>query len=243
MPASAEFRLSVTRALGDQLGQALDALEPGPFTPAFINSLAHRPGVYQLYVDGVLAYVGKADKSLPQRLRKHHYKISGRLGIGNVECICLYVDEDLHAVAPEKILIKRYKSEGTAAWNFNGFGMNDPGKERDTTVFEDKHFDSIYPVNLDWCCEDIAAGHYTAASLLKLLKGALPYLFRYQAADFHADITLNVPMSTPTADELFTLLGTAIAAHDARWQITALPGYVVMYPKKGLFPSARRTYP
>lgn len=242
MPHAGEFRLSITRALGDQLAEALSWLTPEPLEQTQLNRLLPRPGVYQLYEDTQLVYVGKADTSLPDRLMKHHRKIEARLNVGAMGFTCIYVDEDLHAVAPERLLINRYRSGGGLPWNGNGFGSNDPGRNRDETVFESTHFDSLHPANLDWICEDIEPGVYAAAELLRTVKAALPYVFRYQSADFHHDIQVTLRDVTPTADELFTLLGGAVAAEDDRWQITALPGYVIMYPRSGPYPSAQRIY-
>lgn len=243
MPSSGQFRLSITRALGDQLAEELVKLKPDPLDREHLDLLESRPGVYQLYEDGVLVYVGKADTSLPQRLAKHHAKIAGRLNLGDIGFTCLYVDEDLHAVAPERLLIHRYKDEGLAAWNFNGFGSNDPGRNRDETVFEESHFDSQHPANLDIRCVDIPAGGYQADELLKRLKQSLPYVFRYQTAAFHQELHIEVVEDEPTADHLFASLGHAIAKADGRWRIAALPGYVVMYAKPGPYPSARKIYP
>lgn len=244
MPATAEFRLSITRALADQLERSLATLSPQPLTRDNIDALPPRAGVYQLYLGDDVVYIGKAESSLPVRLRKHFTKISGRKNIDPTEVgfTCLFVDEDLSAVAPERTLIDRYKAAGLAPWNFNGFGSNDPGQNRDTTVFEKDHFDVRFPAGLDWVCQDIPAGSYVASDLLKRVKKSLPYLFRYQRATFHDRLNVTVPHEAPTADELFTVLGAAIAAYDPKWQIVALPGYVIMYPKNGPFPSARKIY-
>jgi Eco29kI restriction endonuclease len=243
MPESDEFRLSMTRALADQLATGLDNLTPAPLDMRRIGHLQDRPGIYQLYQDGLLVYVGKAELSLPGRLTKHYRKLSGRENVGAMTFACLYVDEDLHAVAPERLLITRYVGAGLAPWNNSGFGNNDPGKERDTTGVKDDHFDALHPARLDWPCETIGAGAYNLAQLLVYLKADLPYTFRYQRASFHADLTINVPRGPLTADELFTLIGSTVAEFDERWQITALIGYVIMYPSHGPYPQARRVYP
>ena len=240
-----EFRLSITRALGDQLATALNELSPAPLDWTHIKALARRPGVYQLYEDDSFVYVGKADSSLQDRLAEHLTKISGRLEVGAMTFCCLYVEEDLHAVAPERLLIARYKGGGQVAWNNNGFGNNDPGKERDTTDFSKKpdHFDVLHPANLDWLCDDITPGSYSVAELLQALKDALPYVFRYQRSVFHKEILTRVTPGTNTADQLFRLVATAVSDVEPDWQITALPGYVIFYPRKGPYPSARRVYP
>lgn len=244
MSASAEFRLSITRALADQLATSIASLSPEPLTQPTLATLPHRAGVYQLYLEDRMVYVGKADPSLPKRLTRHYWKLSGRenVDIANVGYTCLFVDEDLHAVAPERLLIDRYRARGEAPWNFNGFGSNDPGQQRDTTTFDSDHFDVLFPASLDWQCPEISAGEYPASDLLAKVKNCLPYIFRYQVASFHSNTFVTVPYDAPTADELFTILGQAIASHDPEWQIVALPGYVIMYPKNGPFPSARKSY-
>src|SRR5690606_35072949 len=65
----AEFKLSITKALGDQLAAALEELSPAPLTEENINSLPRHKGVYQLYRHGEPVYIGKADVTLGQRLR------------------------------------------------------------------------------------------------------------------------------------------------------------------------------
>ena len=81
MPSSAEFRLSITRALEDQLAAALKTLSPDPLTAEGLGELEARGGVYQLYHRGTFVYVGKAEQSLPGRLGDHLRKISGRMNI------------------------------------------------------------------------------------------------------------------------------------------------------------------
>jgi len=172
MSASAEFRLSITRALADQLVTSLASLSPESLTQSALEALPHRAGVYQLYLADKMVYVGKADPSLPKRLTKHFWKLSGRenVDIADTGFTCLFVDEDLHAVAPERLLIDRFKADGKAPWNFNGFGNNDPGQQRDTTMFDSEHFDMIFPAGLDWCCREIVAGEYSASNLLSQVK-------------------------------------------------------------------------
>lgn len=243
MSSSGQFRLSITRALGDQLAEGLAQLEADPLDLDHVTELENRPGVYQLYEDGLLVYIGKADKSLQQRLLQHHDKIAGRLNVGAMSFTCLYVDEDLHAVMPEQILIRRYKSENLASWNFNGFGSNDPGRHRDKTIFEESHFDVQHPANLNIACVDVSAGTYAVDELLKKIKGSLPYVFRYESDALHGEVQVKVVQDAPSADTLFEHVGRAVASIDPRWQITALPGYVIMYPSRASYPSARKIYP
>jgi hypothetical protein len=128
MAASGEFKLSISRALTDQLREHLAELTPEPLTPENLAALEKRQGIYQLYIGGELVYVGSAATTLPARLAQHMRKIAGRqnISINAVGFTCLYVDEDLTVLAPEDRLIKVFKDEGGSPWNFNGFGNKDP---------------------------------------------------------------------------------------------------------------------
>ncbi len=248
MNQSADFRLSITKALGDQLAAALTKLTPAPLAVGNIHKLAPRSGVYQLHYLDELIYIGKAERPLPERLEQHRRKISGRanIDVSDVRFVCLYVDEDFHAVAPEKLLIRDHTGRGEASWNNNGFGNNDPGRQRDATIVKPGHFDALYPVHLELVC-DIQPGHYTGAQLAGELKEKLPYLFRYDESPALASIRVDVPTAPMTAHELFTLLGEAVAripTKGARWQIVALPGRIIMYRDSGThYASALYAYP
>lgn len=245
--ATAEFKLSITRALADQLADTLDGLTPAALDQDTLRSeVADRAGVYQLYLEGERVYVGKAAKSLRKRLLQHWRKLSGRTGIdmAGMAYVCVYVDEDLDAAAPEKLLIKKYRADGEVPWNTNGFGNKDPGKERDTTVIEENHFDALYPINLDFEV-DLGDGLLRTfegvpmPELLKRVKKILPYNFRYgtSKADTRQYVDLMVPAPTVPvpARELFALITEFLPEG---WQVTALPGYVIAYPEKKIYRSA-----
>ncbi|MEU6913162.1 Eco29kI family restriction endonuclease [Streptomyces olindensis] len=243
----AEFKLSITKALGDQLADALDNLTPAQLTMENIQSLRPLPGVYQLYHGEKLVYVGKADRSLPRRIEKHFRKISGRTNIDITEMsfTCLYVDEDFGAVAPERLLINKHRGQGEVPWNYNGFGNNDPGKRRDTTVVDHEHFDRTYPIDLEFRLSELLSlepamdGTVTLASLLTATKAALPYVFRYESSSIFEEVRVPHPNDGVTADEILRITASHLPSH---WQITALPGYVIMYGKREPYPSAIRYY-
>jgi Eco29kI restriction endonuclease len=211
-----DFRLSITKALGDQLASALSRLGRTPLAEASLALLDERPGVYQLYVDKVVdgqwkevfVYVGKADKSLPGRLRNHLHKLSGRQNINlrDVKFSCLYVEEDFSALAPEQLLISHHKELGGVPWNNNGFGIRDPGRQRDNTVLKRTHFDMLYPIDLDRPVEGLTAGETTLHELLKAVKPGLPYVFRYAEPPRSKQITVRVPTGAVTANAAFRLL-------------------------------------
>jgi Eco29kI restriction endonuclease len=247
--ASAEFKLSITRALADQLLEKLRSLDPAPLTSDNLAALQPRPGVYELFLDGAeggeeRVYVGKASKDLPSRLNKHRRKLSGRarISLTKVRFQCLYVDEDLEAAAPEKMLINRYRAAGIVPWNTNGFGNNDPGRKRDRTLVKAKHFDALYPANLDLIVDSdaLGPGNYPVEQYLKAVKTALPFNLRYEEkSERSKDYTrheIEVPARPLTVRELISI---AIDALPAGWQATALPGYVILYHEAAEYESAR----
>ncbi|MFD9109160.1 Eco29kI family restriction endonuclease [Streptomyces bottropensis] len=223
-----DFRLSITKALGDQLAQALTHLGRAPLAEQYLASLDERPGVYQLYLHGEFVYVGKADKSLPSRLANHLRKLSGwrNVDLRDVSFSCLYVDEDFSALAPEQLLISHHKEMGNIPWNNNGFGNKDPGRQRDSTVLKKNHFDVVYPIDLDRPVEGLQPGKITLSAFLKALKNGLPYNFRYIEPPRSKATFLTVPQAGLSADEAFRLVSEALPE---AWQIAALMGYVIMY--------------
>ncbi|MFD4433954.1 GIY-YIG nuclease family protein [Nocardia sp. NPDC058497] len=238
-----DFRLSITKALGDQLAAALATLVAIPLTEENLNEgVDERPGVYQLYLDGEFVYVGKADKSLRDRLGQHLRKISGRrdIPLTRVTFSCLYVAEDFSALAPEQLLISHYKGKGGVPWNNNGFGNKDPGRQRDTTVLKEKHFDVAFPINLDVPVPGIEAGETTVGAFLGALKAGLPFVFRYEKLPSRlSGEVLDVDRADLTSDEAFRLVSATLPAD---WQITALRGYVIMYKETQEYRSAWRYY-
>ncbi|MCP3170192.1 GIY-YIG nuclease family protein [Myxococcus qinghaiensis] len=246
-----DFKLSITKALADQLAEKLDIndgpLRRAPLTKENIDSLEPRPGVYLLFHNGQRVYVGKAQKSLPSRLLNHRKKLSGRKNISleEISFICLYVDEDLDAAAPERLLIKKYRQTGESAangvpWNTNGFGNKDPGKNRDTSEVASNHFDAQYPINLAFRVQGLELGDTTLAEYLSQLKTNLPYNLRFEkkgSAKQAYKARVHVTQTMPTAQEAIDL---AIQALPEQWQVTALPGYLILYPnpKQISYPSA-----
>lgn len=246
MPPTRHFTFDLTGALAEQLASEIPELHPESLTPYNLTQVEETPGVYQLYWHGELVYIGKADKSLRSRLHDHYRKISGRqnIRVEDVSFTGLYLEGTWIPVGPEQMLIKRYGAE--PIWNTNGFGINDPGKERDTTRFRDSHFDVQFPADLDWRLSWLQPGTYTVRDLIMLAKRELPYLFRFQDKyarhPDYANSYVTIPEGEAiTADDLFAAIAKALPRG---WQITALPGYVIMY-KNYLtrYQSQRRVYP
>lgn len=237
----ADFKLSITKALANQLADALATLTPQPLTLENIEALHPRPGVYELYLQGDRVYVGKAKSSLPERLSQHRRKLSGRqkIAVADLSFKCLYVDEDLDSASPERMLIAMYSASGTSPWNNNGFGNKDPGRNRDRTELKAKHFDAHYPISLD---VEFALVHEDTElrvdQLVDRLKASLPYNLRRDKKTHIAELRASVakvPAGRHTARQLLSLV---VAALPPGWQATALPGYVILYREEADYPSA-----
>ena len=237
--ASAEFKLSITKALADQLSDTLAPLQPAKLTVSALSHLQTRPGIYELFLNERRVYVGKASQSLPERLSQHSRKISGRSGINieDMSFVAVYVDEDLDAAAPEKLLIKKYTAAEDVPWNTNGFGNKDPGRNRDKSMVKAGHFDALYPIDLDIAMR-IQPGVVTLDKLLKEIKSCLPYTFRFPQkgmAQTYKAITATIEQNTMSVRDLMPMLVTRLPT---QWQATALPGYVILYKESTDYESA-----
>lgn len=236
MAATADFELSVTRALSHQLSAALATLTPVPLTESELGAIQNKAGVYVLRLDGQVVYIGKSSRSLRQRLGNHHRKLSGRrnLSLDRVTFSGLYMKEDLDAVAPETLLIKDVRPP----WNFNGFGNKDPGKQRDKTVVRREHFDAMFPINLDAAVTDPLGT--TLEDFLVALKRALPFNLRYtqDAPDRQVLQATKPPIVQPgaTVREVFS---GVVGSLPIGWQLTALPGYAILYAVNETYSSAQ----
>lgn len=227
------FSLSFTKALRDQLIQKLDMLTPAALCPENLAEVAKLGGVYQLFHDSELVYVGKSTKNLNNRLLRHYRKIGGRQGglTGSVSFKCVYVDEDLDAVAPEKMLIDLFRKRGLAKWNANGFGSNDPGRQRDHSRVEDTHFDAQYPIDLDSLVKlERLPNSPTVFDIFNELKSELPFVFRF---DSKASKQLRNSVNKVQGEVERTVrdwLDLASSEAPSHWATVALPGYVISYP-------------
>ena len=174
------FEIDLVSALSSQLVGAFEGLDAAPLTDQKLGALPPGQGVYQLYHEGSLVYVGKADR-LRGRLAQHHQKITGRrkIDVNDVTFKCLFVHRNWAALAPEHSLIRHYKSAATGecSWNGSAFGSHDPGRNRETTNKPTQGFDVLYPIKDDWTCDWIEAGEHRGRDLLLSFKDGLPYLY------------------------------------------------------------------
>jgi hypothetical protein len=235
----AHFEIDLVTALAEQLVAAFAKLEEGTLTLEHINEVPHAQGVYHLFREGTLVYVGKDEDDLRKRLTEHREKIAGRrnIDVGEMGFKCLTLHKNWAALAPEASLIKHYQTQpNICEWNGNGFGSHDPGRNRETTNQHQEGFDSIFEIRDDWPCKGIKAGRYNARELLILLKTELPFLLRYQTKARHYraghedydDVTVEVPHDEMPAIELLKL----VTQHLPGWQATRFPSYMILYKEK-----------
>lgn len=118
--------------------QVVEKLEASPLLPLSRTVGPQASGVYALYFEGELVYVGKASRgttksrrTLRARLAEHCGKLGGRQNISVDAVACRYLTfvSEWWVFAAEFALITHYRPE----WNESGFGSKTPGKGRPGT--------------------------------------------------------------------------------------------------------------
>lgn len=244
------FHLGITTEQGAYLSRTLDKQVPVPLTELELRKLTPRPGILQLVrrragEPDERMHVGKADRSLPQRLDATRRKILGRKNISPEEIYFTYayIEDDMSFVAPERLVIKHLVDElgVELPWNFNGFSNKDTGRSRDRTVLKPEHFDMIHPIDLDWSLG--REGHRqisTQSDFINYIKLRLPYDFRGQLNPEYSEMEFfDDAAGSLTADSAFRLLALNLGGG---WQISALKGRVILYEENVRYPNAIRYY-
>ena len=134
------FTFDVDRAYEDQL---VAVLEASPTHPIGAPQTPQNFGVYVLYWDGAMVYVGQA-RNLRNRLCDHQRKIQGRQGIDVADVTCKYLTiARLWEVArAEDVLITRFEPE----WNgIPGFSSHAPGRGRPGMAGYVNQWDQRFP--------------------------------------------------------------------------------------------------
>lgn len=254
IPGYDEFEFDLPKALLKRLIDALDEVAPTPLTAEALADLPEVQGVYQLFLkrgdrlDRV--YIGKTDSEagLKRRLSKHARKVRDRVGLDPdtvyFKALRVFV---FTAIDLETQLIKHYGGVKAVEWNGSGFGANDPGRERDTTKYKATHFDARFPIDVDRPLTPDFPREGSAASLLKALKRATPYLIRFQTISQHSrtahpDLE-NTPVVLSDADleSAATMIAGVVRSLPVGWHATMLPSHVIIYRDDDRkFPSGRR---
>lgn len=122
------FEFDLDRGIQEQVIEKLEAsprlaLSEGVGPPA--------GGIYALYYQDRLVYVGRVKGNLRGRLSTHRRKIEGRqnITVDDMQCRYLTFSGEWWTYAAELAVIAHYTPE----WNDTGFGSNVPGRGRPGT--------------------------------------------------------------------------------------------------------------
>jgi hypothetical protein len=241
-----EFDFDLAGAVQEQLLKAFNVLPIGPLSEELTSELRVRHGVYQLFLHGVLVYIGKA-KSLKARLRRHRFRLGGRknLNLADVGFKCLYVHKNWTPMTHEEALIRLYQREGSQLWNGMGFGSNDPGRNREQTNQPPEGFHRQFPINSDLPCDFLEPGTWKVRDLLRHLKGELPFLLRYEGhtRGGHADFVKKKVAIAASGRPLSEVLTDVARALPRGWQLTIFPSHVILYKESRAYDHGEVLWP
>jgi hypothetical protein len=230
-----EFEFDLPGALLDHLVRALDGMETAPLDVGSLADVPEAQGVYQLFLDGELVYIGKTDAEagLFRRLTRHSRKTHHRIGLSpsqvSFKAVRIFV---FTAIDLETQLIRHYTGKAGTSWNVSGFGSNDPGRERDKS--KPGKFDSAFPLDLDRPLNINLVGTRSAAEVIRLLNGSLPYTLRVESQAKgsrkpHRDLQDTLVTMTAVSNTARTALAELIAQLPSGWQGTALSAAIILY--------------
>ncbi len=235
------FEFDLATPFFEQVLRCFDLLGTAPLDQTHLVNLEPSQGVYGLYREATLVYVGKAEDPLPTRLGDHRFKIEGRQNISPAEMRfkAVYLAKTWVPLAPETRLIRHFQAKDLCEWNGNGFGPHDPGRNRERTNKPPEGFDAQYPIKADWPCTAISAGQYEANDLLQRVKSLLPFCFRYETdtpgGGWRRGSTKyngkQIDVSNPgmPAAELVKLIARTLGP---TWQATLFPSYIILYEER-----------
>ena len=229
-----EFEFNLPEALLARLVKAFDSFAAAPLAKQTVDAIPNEQGVYQLFLSGVLTYIGKTDAQhgLRVRLLRHAQKIQYRLNLNpsdvTFKAVRVYV---FTAIDLEKQLIDHY---GGAPWNGSGFGSNDPGVKRDTTDYKPEHFEFQYPIDINRALTFPVPNTGTAADVLNALKTNLPYLIRFQRPkgkpkNAHSDLEQTKVTLSAAANSPALVIAEVLNQLPSGWHATMLPSHVIIY--------------
>jgi hypothetical protein len=246
------FRFDLPIAVTEQLVAQLDQMKTSPLTDEELKKLSDyqtdlakvqklpkiQQGVYVIYLGGEAVYAGKAD-NLRSRLGQHKFKLSGRrnIDLSKTGFKCLLLEASWSTSANEGLLIDHYKAKKQCDWNFGGFGINDPGKNRDGAI--PNAFDTNFPINEDWEIQDLT-DQETVAELLSTLKDQLPFLLRYSLDDESGRTKVNLKGVPRTAKKVLLKVAQTLGP---KWQFMLFNGYMTLYPGAKKFDHGKQLYP
>lgn len=260
-PGTGGFEFDIATPLFEQIQTAFDAIAAVDISKQNLGSVEERAGVYGLLHIGRLVYVGKADANVAGRLSKHRRQISGRLGLSvdDIAFKCLYLALTWDPFKPEEYLIQHYNTDQEPGWNGKGFGINDPGRNRDHTDLGDDHWHVRFPLDPNYPCPTIEAGEWPALDLLREVASAAPYWVRFQGnrpgptgetrrqyEDAQQDYEATTVVVSQSGASVQRLLLEVVRSmpNPNEWQLTQLPGHLLLYKERDeTYPRMKRLWP
>lgn len=245
-----DFEFDLPGALLARLIEVLDQMETVSLVTQDLEDIPEAQGVYQLFLENELVYIGKTDAEagLRRRLQRHQKKVQHRAGLSpedvGFKAVRIYV---FTAIDLETQLIAHYGGLSEVRWNGSGFGANDPGRNRDGTKYKDDHFDMLYPIDID---REIDLGAprsvlINAAELLAKLKVVLPYVFRFEGGGGrsrkpHPDLDktkVMLPKNMVTTAR--SVIQAVVSQLPHGWQATQLPSHIILYKEDKAYPQGQ----
>lgn len=227
MSGYGEFELDIEAAFRQFLPPFIDTIQDVTLSTVNLEGIPDRKnGIYLLFQNGHVRYVGKTDAQagFRQRLERHMHHLQHRYNLNPQDisfkaiAIPVFKNADI-----ENMLIRYY----TASWNNSGFGSNDPGKNRDGQ--KPAKFDREYPINVDIPLEFLPEGRITCREILLILRSNLHYVFRYETAERQEDLDASIDVHNgQTLREV--LENVILVLRPNVWQATILHGRVILYP-------------
>lgn len=233
----ATYSFHFLNTVSEQLIATLNALTITSLNSATLNTLQTfqskenaKQGVYLLHYNERPVYLGKAI-DVRARLTKHLNKLTGRrkVNLAKVGYKALLLDKSMGTAANETLLISIFKQSHSGMWNGEGFGPNDPGKNRDKT--KPGIFDSAHPIKENWAI-DFPDNTTTIGDVLKTMKSQLPYVLRYKIAGRARD-PIDLTGVPRTAKNLLQAIVTALGTG---WKGVILSYGMIIYETKDGYP-------
>jgi hypothetical protein len=260
------FRFNLPLAVTEQLLKKIGELESTPLSQealAELYAFQQREhlcqGVYLLFLQRKVAYVGKSDNVF-SRLTEHWEKVRGRrnLKLSDVSFKCLLLDDNWRPSANEGLLIDHYRNQGECEWNLGGFGPKDPGRNRDGAIPSD--FDTRYPIDEDFKLtlrpesterasqlNDKCAtgglpqcGPYTAGDLLALVKEQVPFLLRFRIDSDSAGTIVKLDGTLQTAGRILQQIARSLGPE---WQLMLFKSHMTLYRERKTYAYGTQLHP
>lgn len=250
-----EYEIDVEKILRDELPGIIATSDAAPLTLEAVNAMPERAkGAYVLYEDGRPVYAGKTDTrhGFRSRLGRHFLTVQSRIDLDpsrlSFKAVRIMVFSNFDV---EAILIKELRRQDPTAlaWNFSGFGSNDPGHNREGQ--EPADFDKERPVDIDRPLPFIVTGKMPLLKFLIGLKDGLTYDFRYQTdtndkgkpshyrvgeVDHREADDIELPDRPLTMREALRIV---LAALPTGWRATVFPNRVILYRENVKYQYAR----